>query len=570
MVAKLSLIVLIAIFGLLTAPFLGVLDSRLAMLMGIFLLSFTPSLVKFSKAEDKKQIRLFVLALMAITISMVLVYPILLGPTKFLEPNFVTEDHLLYNFSIERDTANNAFIFQSQTSHHAYYPLSYIYAKIFFDLTGNAWLIQVVLMPAISVFLFVCLASLLINRVKNLGLSTIVLIAYCICLFLITYFFNGVVSFWNFRTIGYLVIPVLLIAFMRLKNYRPANVVMAALLVPSVILTDSVFLPIGVALFLFYLFYLTRDKKLVSFISLSIIIYVAYQVVIGFFSYLNYGDYLLIAKAQLLEFLDFDFSSAISSGVINRSTLYPVYDNILIASSHLMIYGLLSFILLLHFTRKVGWFKLMPLWAIFVFTNVFNIGARLMPNVFVNNVGSIFTYSYMPFLMLSLGYYLAFWINKKPSDIGQSSDQYGSIIKKSFKRGKYFWLIILVFIIFFSSVNTTFYAYPKSVNDPVEYIDDARVVTYDTHFMATFLNNYWSEDTAVYYHVTSHLQERYLKEVVRQSWWNSTYGSLMVIDLPQLPTIYADKAALYERMNSSDSNIVYSQEKWSIITKPSV
>jgi len=556
----------IALFGLLVSPFLDELTARFSMLIFLCLASFAICFTAFSLKEhgkEKTTMQLIILPL----IFIILIFPIFQGPTKFLKWEFVSEDMLLFNMDIEYDALNERLIFfQNPDSHHAFYPLSYVLGKILYDLTDNAYLVHLLLRPALSVIMSICLLSSLLHKVKNCDIDNSILLIYCGCIFLISYVVvGGVTSLWSFRTVGYLVILALLVSFTRFRS-STSNVTVMILLVVAIIMSESIYLPIGLLVFLLYLYYLTRDNKFLGFIRLMLVIFLAYQSFIGFISYVTYGNYLSVLKAQFMALLEFDPSLWVRTAITERSLVYPLFDRIFITLSHLMIYSILPLVLIVHFGRKLGWTKVAPLLVVFTITNALNIGARLIPNIFVNNIGAIFIYSYFPLSMLSLGFYVSIF--------SKSSTKCSVVITGTILRGKslstlkrrYFWLITLFIIIFFSSVNTLFVIYPKSVNDPIEFIDDDRVTCYNTYFVANFLNNYWNEKTSVYYHITTHLQERFLKEEIRSS-LRQLNSEELIITFPMLPTTFEHRAEFYRNFNVIEPpiDIIYDQGKWVII-----
>lgn len=550
-------------FCLFTAPFLGPLITRILILMAISLASATLCLIIFPLRVQRKNKATQLFALLLVFIAFI--YPILLSPIRFLKWEFVGENMLLFNYDIRYDALNEKLIFfQNPNSHHAYYPPAYVFGKIIYDLTGVAYLVHLLLLPMLYTILFLCFLSSLIRKVKSHALDDTILSIYCVCLFLISYLYTGgAISFWNFRSVGYLAVLALLISFMRFKT-STSNVAIMILLLPAVIMSDPIYLPTGLMVFLLYLYHLTRDKRVLGFARFMLVTFLAYQSFIGFISYVKYGDYLWVLKAQLEALLKFDPYLSVRTAVVDRPTVYPLLDRIFVFFSYPMIYGILPLILLFHFMKKVGWTKVVPLLMILMTVNTFNIAARLIPSIFINNIGAIFCYSYLPFSMLSLGFYVALLREAPPKKQTSTLRIVFERIFTSTLKWQHLWLTLLFLIIFFSSVNTIFVMYPKSIHDPVEFIDDARVMCYDTYFMANFLNNHWSEGTSVYYHVTSHLQERFIEEKIRLSWHNQERG-LSIITFPILPTIFEDKAYRTIQYAKTSQSIIYDQGKWLIL-----
>jgi hypothetical protein len=126
---------------------------------------------------------------------------------------------------------------------------------------------------------------------------------------------------------------------------------------------------------------------------------------------------------------------------------------------------------------------------------------------------------------------------------------------------RYIGLFFSLVIIFSSSINALSLIYPKSIYDPIEFIDDPRIAHYNTWFVAGFLNSHWDGKTSVHYHVSTHAQDFFLKDEITRS----TFGRL--ITLPRLPTIFKDQAELYEKINISCPTIyvIYDQGYWLIV-----
>lgn len=555
------------------AIFVEALTFRLLMIFASSLTSILLShtFITLLKGCERWEKALFVVFFTFISLAS----PVLLLRSVAIAPlgTELNEEMLLFNHIIDYDYLNEKLIFfQNPTNHHAYYPSSFIFAKIMHDLTGDVYFVNLSLLPSLIFLLFLAFVWSSVHKLKNCdGLLPAAMLLYSICMLSISYIYAGGLLYqWNVRSIAWLVTISLLTSFMRSKNRKPSDVIMLSIILPALLMSDSIFLPIGLILFSFYSCYLTR-KKMLGFAKLLLIEFLAYQAHIGFISYVMYGDYLWLLKDQIIRLTEslLNPSSMIDMAIVKRSTPLPFLDRILIVLSFSMMYLILPAILFIYsilLSRKLR--KLViPLLAILIITDASQVAARLVPNIFINNVGSIFAYSYFPLMNLSLALYII--SNKGTPEIDTTA--FTPYIRKQLFKKQYIWFILFSVMIFSSSVYSTFFIYPKSINDPIEFIDDGRIAHYNTRFLANFLNNHWGENARVYYHISTHIQQNFLRDEIRLSWYLGQGREIEVITLPMLPTYFEDRAEFYRKLDptSCEVNIVYAQGKWLIITKQS-
>jgi hypothetical protein len=524
--ATILIALVLSLTCILMSRFLDYPISRTVLVLGVLIMAISASMVMLENKKVGYFLALFILY----------VIPLIFFPSQYFQREFADPQMLAFNH--ETRYVNGKITFFSG-EHKSSYPLSYIMAKIAYDIISDAWFVDLAMSPLLTGMLFLCFTILLIRRNQHK-----VLALYCSGLIILS-FFNDILGWWGYRSIAYLNMFVLLAFLVERGNRKTrSNLLIMILLALSIIMSESL-MPIYLASMLLYTYILNKNHIMKEYARLIFIFYIAYQVAINFVSYVAYGGYVPLIQEEILTLAKniFDPNLIIRKTVISRSLYYPMVDRWLFILSNMIIYVFIPFMLFLTLKRRYSLTKIFPFYIILAVTLVSQVAARIIPTIIIANVGSVLIYGLYPLITF------AFILSSK---------------KSAEEGNKHLLELLLILLLVSLPISVISISYPISYKDPITNIDEPRVSNYYSWYCENFLNNFWDGQTSVLYHESTHFQRMFLKPELEESHLNPSYNKWVKM-YPLLPTIFENYAEGYEEINITSQNIIYAQLYWLLI-----
>ncbi len=287
------------------------------------------------------------------TIAFLISVPFLIRgiPWRLAYPNSTLV--LLFNHEVRYVATTQTLVFFNPGSIHSFFPLSYVFARMFFLFVPSPVLVEFVSPAAIT---FILLAAVAVSWLRNapsaewylswLGLGSLAL------LYLVGTAETS--SLW-FSSIGLweLLVFLCLLRSIRGNSIRNHSVsLVALLLLASMLLGDDgvAFLASVLALAV-HAGLLRRDRVYyLRWVLLSGIMLLSYEAAIGFAGDLYYGSYLPVLQLQLSDLLSFNLQVSTHLSYLSL----PLFQTVGSGIAFLTMFGVLP-ILLLGYSLRQGW-----------------------------------------------------------------------------------------------------------------------------------------------------------------------------------------------------------------------
>jgi len=477
-----------------------------------------------------------------IMIFLLLIFPYSqTGPIKILESDVVSHEFLLFKHEVRYDVNKEILIF-GEGIHHTNYPVSYILSKIFYEVVPNVYINTTLLYPLIITICYFLLLVRWING-KEYNLKTI-MITYGVVILSLGEVNGGRLIWWNY-SIGFLNLIITFFLFKKLEGRR--HFIVSLLLLISIIMSQPrlpIYLIIGTA----FAYYLTRKQVFVAYFKLASLCYLFWQILVaGLKTYLEYGGYVQSFWRYINELIRNILTpqQVIQKSIIEREVTMPLLDRSLFALSYTIIYVLCPialFYLLLKYENLRLRDLAIPYFAL-ALGLALQVSSRLVPTEYFGSITDIVIYEFFPVIMFMFA--LCFSA-KKGSSFGAFTQ---------FNK----WVLLLIIIVVFGSLSSSSLIYPKSVMDPVTFVEDERIIFSNTIQLAKYLNLYWNGQPFDYY--LSHIFYLSLREDIYISQY-TVHSDEWIVMVPGLRTVYSSKASVLNYSVMEEINVIYSQGSW--------
>lgn len=353
------LIYTLSLICVLASKFLPYPVSRVTLFLSILIIAISASITLL----ENRKINFFTLFLILYAI------PLMYSSLQYF-PRELADFHML-SFNHEATYVNGKILFFSG-EHKSFYPLSYIMAKIVYDILQDVWFVHVNMFPFLLGLLFLCL---LISMTKENLPKEVAL--YCSGLIILSVFNTGL-EWWGYRAIGYLNAIVFLMFSSKLikERYRRSapNIFTVILLMLSIVMSESL-MPFFLILMLLYAYLINKNPDMKDYVKLTSMIYLIYQGLINFVSFIAYRGYIPLVLWQISELIENIGRPAliVEKTIISRNLYYPMIDRWFFITSSMVIYILVPFILFLTLKRLYGMAKIIPLYTVLIISLIFKL-----------------------------------------------------------------------------------------------------------------------------------------------------------------------------------------------------
>ncbi|MEM4523174.1 MAG: hypothetical protein QW738_08195 [Nitrososphaeria archaeon] len=462
-----------------------------------------------------------------------------MGPIKLLKNNDVTNEFLLFKHDIIYDSNKETLTFGGEF-HHAYYPFSYILSKVFYEIVSNIYINEVLLYPIlITICYFLLIYS--INR-SEYDLKTTI-ITYSIVVLALGEVNGGRLIWWPY-SIGYLNLIIVLFFIEKLQGKQTKYFITSLLILISIIMSHPrlpIYLIVGTA----FAYYLTKKSYFISYLKLTLLNYLFWQIFMtGLKTWLGYTGYLPLWQEYVNELIKNIFSpwQGLQKVLVERAVTMPWADKLQFITSYMAIYVvypiILSYLLLKYKKLKVR--DLIVLHFILLTGIAFQVSSRLGITGYFTQISDIVIYEFFPIIMFIFA--SCFSMNEVRLAPSRTFTRYNK------------WILLIMIMIIFGSLNNTSLIYPKTEMDPMMFVDDERVIFSNVIQLAKYLNLYYNGQLFQYY--MSHILSLSLKENIYLSKY-VVHGSEWIVMVPKIRTIYS-----YLSQVKPSYNIVYDQGPW--------
>ncbi len=317
-------------------------------------------------------------------------------PWLLLYPN--SSLMVLFNHEARFVSSSQTLVFFNTVAIHSFFPLSYVFARVFFLYVPSPVLVEFVFPAAIS---FILLSALAVSWLRNLPSEDWYLSWFALGSLALLYLIGTAAasSLW-FSSIGLweLLVFLCLLRYTRATSLQSPSVsLIALLLLASMLLGDDgvAFLAALLALVM-QAGLLRRDRMpYLRWAMLSVMMFLSYEAAIGFIGEVYYGSYLPVLRSQLSDLLSFNLQL---STHLNYLSL-PVYQTVGSAVAFFAMFVVVP-ILLLGYSLRRGW----KITSLLVPTMILLVGVALRLSSIVTAepayVGAL--YEYVLYLMLPI------------------------------------------------------------------------------------------------------------------------------------------------------------------------
>lgn len=261
-------------------------------------------------------------------------------PWLLLDPN--SQNFLLYNHEVQYSASTQTVTFFNPSSIHTYFPLSYIFARVFYVIVPSPLLVEFI-SPAIisSVLLGVLCVSWIKESPRQLGFLAIFAVGSLILFYVIS-------DQWLwFRSIGSLELIVFITLFAS-PGRKPFTSQPTAMvfLIAAMVLGDDGVVSFAAILFLLAQYGMSarRDREYVAWAGLLAVCVVVYAFAIRFAGESYYGRYLPVLQYEVNNLLNLNLRF---SGHLAAVGL-PEFQSLGLAIAFLTMFGILPLLLLWH------------------------------------------------------------------------------------------------------------------------------------------------------------------------------------------------------------------------------
>jgi hypothetical protein len=234
----------------------------------------------------------------------------------------------------------------------------------------------------------------------------------------------------------------------------------------------------------------------------------------------------------------------IQKSIIEREVAMPLIDRSLFALSYTIIYVLCP-IALFYLLLKYENIRLRDLAAPYFALALglaLQVSSRLVPTEYFGSITDMVIYEFFPVIMFM--FTLCF-----------SKERSSFRVFTQFNK----WVLLMIIIVVLGSLSTTSLIYPKSVMDPVTFVEDERIVFSNTIQLAKYLNLYWNGQPLDYYF--SHIFYLSLKEDIYISRY-TIHSDEWIVMVPGMRTVYSSKASVLNYSVMKEVNVIYNQGSW--------